>query len=311
MIFGAVMCIFLFIAFRFYTFNLDGDYLEWQKGLSASEYPSDLVIASFIPAPHQRGYGTRLLLNAHSKSPNSPLVNHQIMEHCSGNFDSALCDIPAIETLLKIDVGNGYIYFKQAPFLFANGNTEAALEALRQLGAAERIDGLLWRYLNALDESQSRFGIERSSITFAGVFGLAILGSHSSLANFTNMCDSQIGIGDADWLNACLDASQAMMQRGRSEIIRSLGSTSLVRFSGGSDEEILNASRLVTEEMSELIRVRSSFTKDMTRKAILTIIFGMGKINDSQWQEYLEVWSEKGEIAAGIYFFGELNSQLF
>jgi len=285
--------------------NRASQFDNWQESVARASDPDDTVFAAITEWIFSRKEEAEaILLQARKNFPNDILVNHQIVEFCSENSSKELCTQNSILNLLNQDPQNGYLHFKFAVIQYADGDHSDALESLKNVANSDRVDSYWWRYLEAADRSQARFGIGKGYRRLVGVYGLPSLATSRSLQGFTAMCDQQIENEVDGWAAACAEASNTLAEKSLTSIMMSLGSSHYIKYTGGSLGQVEQARNAIVQKISVLGGKHESIVNKLMP---LIWLFGDADIDDKLWRTYIFKLSSVGEFDAQNYFFDKLE----
>ncbi len=164
-----------------------------------------------------------LLHRAISQSPNEPFLMWSAVRICTEESDATACDLADWERqLLMIDGQNSESWLRVAANRYKAGETDAALEAMRQAATAAETRIYLTETIEMIERGFTAAG---SDYTFAErarmAFGIAATKLQRD-DDYTTMCKAQ-SLRSADWAYTCLGYGELAENQGKTDISVTIG----------------------------------------------------------------------------------------
>ncbi len=260
------------------------------KQLSVSPSTEHLHVAALLERDSTRRF--ELLDRAIRQSPNDAFLLWRAVQICSEESDTAACDLPDWERkLLSADSQNSESWLRVAANRYKQGETEAALDAMRHAATAaetriywtETVE-IIERGLAAAGSGHTFF--ERASWAFS--FSAMNIPRY---ADSTTMCMQQSSLS-ADWAYTCLGYGELAENQSKTEIGASIG-RSIQKM---ALEALGEPEKAAVVELRRQTRRQEIFNSVGDHQAVTEWLFFS---NPTLFYSYLAAIRSHGEIAAG------------
>jgi len=197
---------------RYKTQSFEQDLEAWQKSLADSHYPHDQLIAYYLSRDKEQK--ALYLLQAYGLDPNDVMINLEVLRFCRKQQNPSLCDLPYMALLQKKEAENAFFQMELAAYAFVDGDRQGALKLLSQAAAKTQGDFHDWRYVEMIDQSFQRFGIERelqSVNTAVGYMAAKAWPPYMSDV-VRKLCTPETFADDALFRSGCGDAARRLSE---------------------------------------------------------------------------------------------------
>jgi len=261
-----------------------------REDLASSSDAGDLLVAASLEGDEEKREA--LLFEALMLDPYNALVNFMVIEHCLITPNSSQCGPHVFDVLESLDANNGAVSDLQAIQAYRNGDVDSALEALSQATSAKVTDDYRWQHIAAIGDSLEKRGMEKDGEFFIKTQRLSAQRSGERMMAMIRMCNEQNT--NAQWRDACMGRGVSMSSNALSQSSQMLG-YGLAAHSGQSEEPF---SQHYRSEMEG----KSRYYYSLLQNVASTVDNSEGwHLTDQQWQDYLNVYANKGETAALEY----------
>lgn len=265
--------------------------LTLKDNLALSQNPEDRLAAAMLEIDSNKRES--LLFSALSQDPSNALLNYLVVEHCLTYPSASACGSYALEDNLKqLDIRNGVVDDLSAIQRYRNGNLEGALDSLKAAGRDKLSDDYRWQKMQALDDAFLRQGEERTAGFVQKVVQLSEATQSRRMPELIHMCQDQRS--DPLWQEACVARGVSLSQHSLSVGGKMFG-YGLAMASGEQPQQMVDTfGQSLQKETRKLQEMEQVYAHRVRSDADW-------RLSDEQWQHYLTVYADAGELAALTY----------
>lgn len=265
-----------------------------KDNLAASQNPEDRLAAAMLEI--DSGKRESLLFGALSQDPSNPLLNYLVVEHCLTHPSASQCGSYVLEDNLKqLDIRNGVVDDLSAIQSYQNGNLDNALNSLKAAGRDKLSDDYRWQKMEVLDDAFLRQGEERTAGFVQKVVQLSESTQSRRMPELIRMCQDQRS--DPTWQEACVARGVSLSQHSLSFGGKMFG-YGLAMASGDQPKQLVDTyEQSLQKESRKLLEMKQVYAHRVRSD-------NDWRLSDEQWQRYLSIYADSGELAALTYLVG-------
>ena len=235
------------------------------------------------------------LLQAYALKPNDLLVNYHLLLLCVQLPNSGLCGLPFVDTLLALDGENLATLISVALYYADLGDYSQALHYLDLAAKGTLPEDYVLRHLRAMDASFQRQGIARSFQSLAEYFEVAVASSITDYRKLVQLCD--LSQASAKTQQLCAAVGTQLQHHSKSALDQLVGGAVNLRYGNLAPAEYNLQSLQQQAKASRDQQALEGLEELFENSAQL-------QLDNHQWQEYLALYKNAGEVTATEFLKG-------
>ena len=272
----------------------------WKQHIKAGNTVEDLLAATLLTnatAKEKEDY----LLRAYTLDPANSLINFKILETCLDDPTLTICSLPYLSTLIDNGMSDPITLFSIAAAYYQNGDISRARQFIEQASKAESEYLHSIATIKALDQSATKFGLDRSLSLLLNYENQAFQSAKGTASHIHQICLEQNTMSVTNWRLSCTSAIRNIGNDVSDFFKMSIAYGKYFAPFGLTEDDFgakytENKRRYIEQlELRYLLQqqVYNKYGKD-------------AKLSSELWQAYLDVYEERGGDQAKQFLLEKL-----